>query len=147
MEMTPNTPAQDKLTQTERDEKAKSFEAFKKAYADVPSQDNEGWVPERGSYKAGFFAGEKYGREEARNDLMPKITTLFSERDSLSISCERQHEEITALKASLQTAVAALEFVSRNDFDNFQDPYKVARIAMSISAKNALAKIRKVGGV
>ena len=39
----------------ERDREAE-FEAFKKAYEDVPSQDNEGWVPCRGSFKCGWFA-------------------------------------------------------------------------------------------
>lgn len=29
---------------------------FKRAYDDYPSQDNEGYVPDRGGFKAGFFA-------------------------------------------------------------------------------------------
>ena len=91
----PNTPAQDKLTQTEQDDIDKRL------------------------IKLGY---ENFSKQELG-------------------------AEITALKASLQTAVAALEFVSRNDFDNFQNPDKVARIAMSIRAKDAIAKIRKDGGV
>lgn len=32
------------------------FEEFKRAYAAYPSQDTEGYVPERGSFKAGFMS-------------------------------------------------------------------------------------------
>ena len=31
-------------------------EEFQKAFNDYPSQDNEGHVPDRGGFKAGFFA-------------------------------------------------------------------------------------------
>jgi hypothetical protein len=40
------------------------FEAFKKAWEDYPSQDNEGFTPDRGSFKAGFFAGLRFYREK-----------------------------------------------------------------------------------
>lgn len=46
-------------------------EEFKRAYADYPSQDNEGYVPDRGGFKAGFGA--------AWNLLMPKIKAAQDE--------------------------------------------------------------------
>jgi hypothetical protein len=32
------------------------FEAFKQAWLDYPSQDNEGYIPDRGGFKCGWFA-------------------------------------------------------------------------------------------
>lgn len=40
-------------------------DAFKQAYADVPSQDNEGYVPDRGSFKCGFVLGAEFALREA----------------------------------------------------------------------------------
>jgi hypothetical protein len=32
------------------------FDAFKQAWLDYPSQDNEGYVPDRGAFKAGWLS-------------------------------------------------------------------------------------------
>lgn len=40
----------------------REFEAFQSAWEDYPSQDNEGFVPDRGSFKAGFAEGLKYAK-------------------------------------------------------------------------------------
>lgn len=40
-------------------------EAFKAAYASYPSQDNEGYQPDRAGFKAGFSAGAAWAVEEA----------------------------------------------------------------------------------
>lgn len=39
------------------------FEAFKTSWNDYPSQDNEGWLPDRGSFKAGFFSGASWAKD------------------------------------------------------------------------------------
>ena len=44
---------------TEEQEKA-----FKQAYSDCSSQANEGYVPDRGGFKAGFLAGVRYKETE-----------------------------------------------------------------------------------
>jgi hypothetical protein len=41
------------------------YKAFLKAYSDYPSQDNEGHVPDRGSFKAGFLAALEYTKTES----------------------------------------------------------------------------------
>lgn len=40
-------------------------DAFKQAYDDVPSQDNEGYVPDRASFKCGFVLGAEWALREA----------------------------------------------------------------------------------
>lgn len=39
------------------------FEAFKQAWLDYPSQDNEGYVPDRGGFKSGWFAALNWIKE------------------------------------------------------------------------------------
>jgi hypothetical protein len=46
------------------------LDKFKEAYASVPSQDNEGYVPERGSFKAGFFMGYKLCKKEVQDKVL-----------------------------------------------------------------------------
>lgn len=46
---------------------------FKRAYDDYPSQDNEGYVPDRGGFKAGFFA--------AWNLLEVQLAAVTAQRD------------------------------------------------------------------
>lgn len=41
---------------TPNDRQRQAFEAFKKAWEECPSQDNEGYVPDRGGFKCGWFA-------------------------------------------------------------------------------------------
>lgn len=40
------------------------YEAFIKAWRDYPSQDNEGYQPDRGGFKCGWFAALEWVREE-----------------------------------------------------------------------------------
>lgn len=40
------------------------YKAFLSAWENYPSQDNEGYRPDRGSFKSGFFAGVEYKKEE-----------------------------------------------------------------------------------
>jgi len=43
------------------------FEAFKTAWSDYPSQDNEGYVPDRGGFKCGFASACNYKNIEISN--------------------------------------------------------------------------------
>lgn len=49
-----------KLTQ----EREEDFKAFKQAYDDVPTQDNEGFIPDRAGFKSGWFAALRYRDEQ-----------------------------------------------------------------------------------
>lgn len=40
------------------------YQAFLSAWENYPCQDNEGYQPDRGSFKSGFFAGVKYMKAE-----------------------------------------------------------------------------------
>jgi hypothetical protein len=40
------------------------YKAFLDAWSNYPSQDNEGYQPDRGSFKSGFFAGVEYMKAE-----------------------------------------------------------------------------------
>ncbi len=42
--------------------RSKDFEAFKKAWETYPSQDNEGYQPDRAGFKCGWFAALEYER-------------------------------------------------------------------------------------
>jgi hypothetical protein len=55
-------------------------EAFLKAYAEYPSQDNEGYIPSREGFKAGFSAvkGVKPGFiKQAVEDLLPEFASAL----------------------------------------------------------------------
>lgn len=41
--------------------------AFQQAWLDIPSQDNEGYVPHRGGFKSGWFAALRWERARAQN--------------------------------------------------------------------------------
>lgn len=40
-----------------------TYHAFLSAFHEYPTQDNEGYIPDRGSFKSGFLAGAKFERE------------------------------------------------------------------------------------
>lgn len=65
---------------TERD-----FEAFKRAWENYPSQDNEGYRPDRGSFKSGFLAGLAH-RDSEINAENARL------REALEKATERPHE-------------------------------------------------------
>lgn len=43
------------------------FKSFQDHWNSYPSQDNEGYQPERGSYKCGFIDGFNFGRHVGSN--------------------------------------------------------------------------------
>lgn len=45
---------------TQDKEAVESFEAMKQTWLDYPSQDNEGYRPDRGGFKCGWFAGIRW---------------------------------------------------------------------------------------
>lgn len=47
---------------TQKTRREQEFEAFKKAWEEYPSQDNEGFVPDRGGFKCGWFAALEWAR-------------------------------------------------------------------------------------
>ena len=56
----------------------KDFEAFQQAWADYPTQDNEGYSPDRGGFKCGWFAALNYARAEG--DKMEPWTKIKNKR-------------------------------------------------------------------
>lgn len=72
---------------------SEKFDAFKKAWADYPSQDNEGYEPDRGGFKAGWFSCFQWlksrmmdSKPSTINHEMPSdpIRALENAYDSLS---------------------------------------------------------------
>lgn len=55
---------QNKKAQTNSGMPDEDFKAFQKAWLDYPSQDNEGYRPDRGGFKCGWFASEAYWKEK-----------------------------------------------------------------------------------
>ncbi len=47
------------------------FEAFKQAWLDYPSQDNEGYVPDRGGFKCGWFAALEWVKSQGTIIIEP----------------------------------------------------------------------------
>lgn len=57
------------------------LEEFRKAYDSCPSQDNEAYTPDRGSFKAGFFAAWNLlmnARQEAERDAEDQLRAVVS---------------------------------------------------------------------
>lgn len=93
------------------------LEEFQKAYDDVPSQDNEGYVPERGSFKTGFSRAWHLQQQN-----------IYARDQSL----KEAREEIEGLKRKIDKADKTLEFI-REESHQF---LKVTEIA---SHENAVA--------
>lgn len=52
-------------------------QAFKEAYAEYPSQDQEGYIPHRGDFKSGFFAG--WAARESSDEHSSKLGSAMSD--------------------------------------------------------------------
>lgn len=61
------------------------FELFKKTWEDYPNQDNEGYIPDRGGYKCGFFA--------AWEILTERLDALKIENHQLKQALEHAHKD------------------------------------------------------
>lgn len=59
------------------------FEAFKQTWINYPSQDNEGYQPERGSYKAGFFEGVRWQHAQLKSELLPILVEMAEALESV----------------------------------------------------------------
>ena len=75
------------------------YQAFLSAWENYPSQDNEGYQPDRGSFKSGFFAGVKYMKAE--NTRLREALEKIARDKSI-------HDGFTS-KAQNEIARAALE--------------------------------------
>lgn len=68
------------------------FQAFKRAWSDYPSQDNEGFQPDRGGFKCGWFSALKYEREnkprfsELEDELLNKLNELITATGGFNLS-------------------------------------------------------------
>lgn len=71
------------------------FEAFKEAWKSYPSQDNEGYVPDRGGFKCGWFAALEWadshpdtsdGDEEANKPTATRNRAEFKTSTRLILS-------------------------------------------------------------
>jgi hypothetical protein len=78
------------------------FDAFRSAYADYPYQDSEGWVPDRGSFKAGFMAAWSVFENEitlARSRLGPAGYKILEEYQAMNKELVKYREAARALAA------------------------------------------------
>lgn len=64
---------------------------FIEALGNYPSQDNEGWIPERGSFKAGFYEGYRYCEKSksVMEEEIKKLKTQLEEANKLILSAKQ----------------------------------------------------------
>lgn len=82
------------------------FNGFKQAWIDFPSQDNEGYLPDRAGFKAGWFSAwnscaEKYEKLIAENDA--KIESVIKEE------YQQLQSDLTTAKAEIDALTAEVE--------------------------------------
>lgn len=73
------------------------FEAFKSAYDNYPSQDNEGYVPERGSFKAGFTSAWHH-LERYKTDADRSLNLLTITLETIKFQLAKKEQECERLK-------------------------------------------------
>lgn len=54
--------------------KKSNFDAFKEAWINYPSQDNEGYIPDRGGFKAGWFSALEYIKQQQELEIKLEST-------------------------------------------------------------------------
>jgi hypothetical protein len=86
-------------------------EEFLKAYADYPSQDNEGYVPDRGGFKAGF--GAAWERLAAEVQTLKQDVSHWKHEASVAKEAANVFREVSAgYKTKLEQTIA-----DKNKFD------------------------------
>lgn len=110
--------------------KSKDFEAFQRAWENYPSQDNEGYVPDRGGFKAAWEAALKYRDRELGNEYA--IVCHFKEEN------EKLRTENLAYKQ--------LEEVARQVHDDEETGHWGPDITMKAVLAKALAAIDALRG-
>jgi len=68
------------------------FDAFKKAWSDYPSQDNEGFRPDRGGFKCGWFAALKWERSRSSYEQGVRDALDYLESDDFGVWQARDME-------------------------------------------------------
>lgn len=53
--------------------KSQDFDVFQKTWKEYPSQDNEGYQPDRGGFKCGWFAALEYERNRKSEKQIKKV--------------------------------------------------------------------------
>lgn len=94
----------------------KDFEAFKKAWSDYPTQDNEGYQPDRGGFKCGWFAALEYAKEQLAHmreadELRKQAYAEQKEATETALAAGRKLEEqLSAARASNAVLRGALRY-------------------------------------
>lgn len=123
-----------------------SHDAFLKAYSEYPSQDNEGYVPDRGGFKAGFMVAWDYKHAEMcaaligqEHQLGSRIEQLERERDTLKAQLENERMKVVAC------GVAALANTRETVFSriNRDNPYWSGSYQDVCSAVDREMKLRE----
>ena len=70
-------------------DRAWDWKAFEDAWNGYPSQDNEGYLPDRAGFKCGFFAG--LSAERARWESERRLLMAIKD-EALSTVCDRDME-------------------------------------------------------
>jgi hypothetical protein len=94
----------------------KDYKAFLKAYSDYPSQDNEGYVPDREGFKCGFFAGIKYKEAELKELQEQWALQWNNEAAANAAGYNEAFEEFNSEKARLREALNKAEELSTHPF-------------------------------
>lgn len=94
------------------------FEAFKREWEGYPSQDNEGYVPDRGGFKCGWFAALEWERNNTKSQLASRDKEIERLRNKWHehteyIAVVLAEEEIESLKSKLAE--------SRKEFEDYKN--------------------------
>jgi hypothetical protein len=95
------------------------YKAFLDAYSNYPSQDNEGYTPDRGSFKAGFFAGVRYKKAELEQ-LQEQWEPEWKEQAAASAagyneSFEKFKSDLERLRVENARLREALELIAKRE--------------------------------
>jgi len=80
-------------------------EEFLKAYAAVPSQDNEGYTPDRAGFKCGFGAAWRLLYPQLA-DTQARLETVILERNNYALHGECCEKERDAARSTLEDICA-----------------------------------------
>lgn len=105
---------------TPKTRREQEFEAFKKAWEEYPSQDNEGFVPDRGGFKCGWFAALRWAdstpapSEQGEEEMKPDELIPRSEADRLvREAVERERERLAPIYGKM--IIDAGVYVSKHE--------------------------------
>lgn len=98
------------------------FEAFKKAWEEYPSQDNEGFSPDRGGFKCGWFAALDWKNNPEKLEIKEQSKTIEDEINEYS------NDMVNMCCGTMLLKLTPQEMVKWVSEQSFRAGYKYATI-------------------